>query len=58
MNLGLNLQAEAMVNKVSETSYVLTEEEKKVNFEKIKALKDPSDDLKSAHIPFNPIDDR
>jgi hypothetical protein len=47
MNLGLGKDAEALVDDVSSRSYVLNEEEKKVNFEKIKALKDPADDLKS-----------
>ena len=45
MNLGLNAQAEALVDALGPRSYVLNEEEKKVNFEKIKALKDPADDL-------------
>ena len=45
MNLGLNTQAEALVDALGPRSYVLNEEEKKVNFEKIKALKDPADDL-------------
>jgi len=47
MNLGLDVQAEESVKELSTKSYVLNEEEKKVNFEKIKALKDPQDDLKS-----------
>jgi len=47
MNLGLNAEAEALIDDVSPRSYVLNEEEKKVNFEKIKALKDPADDLPS-----------
>jgi len=41
MNLGLNTQAEDLVKDVKTRSYVLNDEEKKVNFEKIKALKDP-----------------
>ena len=47
MNLGLDVQAEESVKELSAKSYVLNEEEKKVNFEKIKALKDPQDDLKN-----------
>ena len=47
MNLGLSTQAEALIDDVSSRSYILNEEEKKVNFEKIKALKDPADDLPS-----------
>jgi len=57
MNLGLGKDAEALVDDVSSRSYVLNEEEKKVNFEKIKALKDPADDLKSKQIPFHPVED-
>lgn len=41
MNLGLDVQAEESVKDLSAKSYILNEEEKKVNFEKIKALKDP-----------------
>jgi len=33
-------------------AYNLTEEEKKVNFEKIKALKDASDDMKDKFVKF------
>jgi len=47
MNLGLGEQAEESVKDLSAKAYILNEEEKKVNFEKIKALKDPQDDLKS-----------
>ena len=39
-------------------SYRLTDEEKKVNFEQIKALKDPTDDLKSKFVPFNSPNDQ
>lgn len=41
MNLGLDVQAEESIKDLSAKSYILNEEEKKVNFEKIKALKDP-----------------
>lgn len=47
MNLGLDVQAEDSVKDLNSRSYVLNDEEKKVNFEKIKALKDPNDDLKT-----------
>ena len=47
MNLGLDFQAEDSVKDLNSRSYVLNDEEKKVNFEKIKALKDPNDDLKT-----------
>ena len=57
MNLGLDAQAEELVKDSSSRAYVLNEEEKKVNFEKIKALKDPDDDLKSKQIPFDPVDE-
>jgi len=57
MNLGLKAQSEAMVEAVASRAYVLNDEERKVNFEKIKALKDPTDDLKSKHIPFHAAED-
>jgi len=46
-----------MVEELSPKAYILNDEEKKVNFEKIKALKDPTDDLKSKHIPFHSSED-
>mmetsp|Transcript_32603 Transcript_32603/g.49855 ORF Transcript_32603/g.49855 Transcript_32603/m.49855 type:complete len:105 (+) Transcript_32603:711-1025(+) len=57
MNLGLKTESDEIVDHVKKDSYLLNEEEKKVNFEKIKALKDVNDDLKTKHIPFNPNDD-
>ena len=57
MNLGLKAQSEAMVEELSPKGYILNDEEKKVNFEKIKALKDPTDDLKSKHIAFTSFED-
>ena len=44
-NLGLKDQANKLSEQAKENQYMLTEEECKVNFEKIKALKDPKDDL-------------
>ena len=52
MNLGLKDQAQAITQSVESEAYDLTDEEKKVNFEKIKALKDPNDDLVNKIIPF------
>lgn len=57
MNLGLKAQSEAMVEELTPRAYMLNDEERKVNFEKIKALKDPTDDLKSKHIPFHAAED-
>jgi hypothetical protein len=39
-------------------SFKLTDEERKVNFEQIKALKDPTDDLKTKFVPFNTPNDQ
>ena len=57
MNLGLKTEADELVEVLHSEAYLLNEEEKKVNFEKIKALKDVNDDLKTKNIPFNPNDD-
>ena len=59
MNLGLKKNAEKLLDEKlrSENRYELTEEERKVNLEKIKALRDPNDDMKSTHVPFNEIND-
>ena len=54
MNLGLKAPAERQLAEVqARGAYVLNEEERKVNFEKIKALRDPSDDLKSRNVAFH-----
>ena len=37
--------------------YKLTDEERKLNLEKIKALKDENDNLKDKHVIFVPEDD-
>lgn len=52
MNLGLKSAAEALVDS-KEHIYILNDEEKKLNYEKIKALRDPADDLAKKHIPFD-----
>ena len=57
MNLGLKKESDELINTVNQNAYLLNEEEKKVNFEKIKALKDVNDDLKTKNIPFNPAED-
>ena len=58
MNLGLNALADQVLETMNvRHPYILNIEERKVNFEKIKALKDPNnpnDDLKNKNVPFNP----
>lgn len=53
MTLGLKQEAEDVKTKIEENGYKLTEEEKKLNFEKIKALKDPQDNLKDKGVVFH-----
>ena len=56
-NLGLREQGQALAQQAEGSKYALTEEECKVNYEKIKALKDPRDDLREGTaIPFAPED--
>jgi hypothetical protein len=58
MNLGLKETADNVLEDVrSKSPYVLNDEERKVNFEKIKALRDPNDDLKNKNVPFNSEED-
>jgi hypothetical protein len=58
MNLGLKTHATTLLSAVNTRgSYVLNEEERKVNFEKIKALRDPNDDLKSRNVAFHPAEE-
>jgi len=45
-------EGNALQAKAEASKYDLSEEERKVNFEKIKALKDEKDNLKSEHVPF------
>jgi hypothetical protein len=52
MNLGLKDEGVALQAKAESNKYELSEEERKVNFEKIKALKDTRDNLKDEHVPF------
>lgn len=55
-NMGLSGEAKGVLDKVKEDAYNLTEEECKVNFEKIKALKNPLDNEEgNRNIPFAPI---
>jgi len=57
MNLGLKSNADSLLENLNDRgSYILNDEERKVNFEKIKALRDPNDDLKSRNISFNTSD--
>ena len=52
MNLGLKTESEKLRDNWEARGYKLTEDEKKINLEKIKGLKDPSDDLKSKNVQF------
>jgi hypothetical protein len=52
MNLGLKPESEKLRDTWETRCYKLTEDEKKINLEKIKGLKDPSDDLKSKNVMF------
>lgn len=56
MNLGLKSAADMLIEG-KEHSYILNDEEKKLNFEKIKALKDPADDDAKKLIPFHVVDE-
>ena len=52
-NLGLKGPGEQLQAKAEESPFELTEDERRVNFEKIKALKNPDDDLREGtRIPF------
>lgn len=46
MNLGLSKQGEQLKTDWDSNHYQLTEEEKKINLEKIKGFKDPNENLK------------
>lgn len=52
MNLGLKTEAEALKSAWDNDHYKLTDDEKKLNLEKIKALKDPGDNLKDKMVSF------
>jgi hypothetical protein len=56
MNLGLKKEADHILTDESAKKYVLSEEERAYNFEKIKALKDINDDMKSKVVPFDIVD--
>lgn len=58
MNLGLRSESDALRQQWETQGYKLTDEEKKINLEKIKGLKDPADDLKSKAVAFNFEDDK
>ena len=53
LNLGLKQEGEDVKARWDLDNYKLTDEEKKVNTEKIKALKDKSDNLKDKVVNFN-----
>lgn len=52
-NLGLYKEGEALKQTWDNEHYKLTDEEKKVQLEKIKALKDPTDNLKDKFVAFH-----
>lgn len=52
LNLGLREEGQQIKEKWETECYKLSEEEKKTNLEKIKALKDPTDDLKDKNVQF------
>jgi len=56
LNIGLKTAAQGLLDSKPST-YVLTDDEKKINFEKIKALKDPADDASRKLIPFLVVDE-
>lgn len=58
MNLGLRTESDTLRQQWETQGYKLTDEEKKVNLEKIKGLKDPADDLKSKAVAFNFEDEK
>lgn len=58
MNLGLKTESEKLREAWEVHCYKLTDDEKKINLEKIKGLKDPSDDLKSKNVAFPFEDDK
>ena len=56
-NLGLKNEGEALKNAWDADHYRLTDEEKKINQEKIKSLRDPTDNLKDKNVNFHFEDD-
>ena len=52
-NMGQKAQAEKLQRMAEENAFELTESERRVNYEKIKALKNPKDDMQEgSRIPF------
>ena len=52
LNMGLEERGLALKQQIDERAYSLSEEEKKVEFEKIKGLRDLSDDIKDKNVSF------
>lgn len=52
LNFGLKQEGDALRQQWETTSYKLSDDEKKLQLEKIKALKDPSDNLKDKAVAF------
>lgn len=44
-NLGVKNEGEKLQNEAEQNAFILSETERRVNYEKIKALKNPDDDL-------------
>lgn len=44
-NLGVKIEGEKLQNEAEQNAFILSETERRVNYEKIKALKNPDDDL-------------
>lgn len=57
LNLGLKAEGDNLKVQWDADNYKLSDEEKKVNIEKIKALKDTSDNLKDKTVNFHVIDE-
>lgn len=52
LNMGLEERGLELKKQIDERAYTLGEEEKKVEFEKIKGLRDLSDDIKDKNVAF------
>lgn len=58
MNMGLKQEGEGLKQLWEQTCYKLTDDEKRLQLEKIKGLKDPYDNLKDKAISFNFEDEK
>ena len=53
LNLGLKQEGEDLKKSWDNDHYRLSDEEKKLQLEKIKSLRDPQDDLRDKFVPFH-----